>query len=874
MAGIAPTNQYFPADWAVDMRTLKEEYSNYEFVYYDAPDVSAGTRVRPEGEVDIASFQFLVLPNAPLADGNSSYAQLLIAPEFVRTTEVTAGKTGAVLQADDVYNNAKDWDKTTNIVVDGDQRFAVTPMQTCHLTFIANGGTLAESSQDVKQGGTITLPTPTRDYYDFDGWTLTNNADDTDYVNASAYVVPMQDSLTLYAKWTGKQVRYYVRHHKQNLTASGFLDSYEQQSLTDAVGTTVTATAKTYAGFTCQNPNITGVVRGESANPLILDLWYLRNTTNITLNAVGGKFENQQEITVLSGLFDTAVTDIPANPTRDGYIFSGWQNGTTPYTINKYPADNVTLTANWTAKTITLRFFLGDNTTTPFSTMYGKYGDSFEAPSVSVAEGYVFSGWKKADGTPMTYTTFPANDEDFHGAIVIDGNTLTLVVNGSQVGDPIEVRTGTQVTEESIAYTPDTGYRFTGWRTENSADGTLAEFPMTLTADTTLYGFTERETYSIHTTIYFEGEPEDGPSAENLFYGMPFDLPEPDDYTDIGYGFRGWYTDEAMTKLYQKPATMPAQNLVLYGEYYLMTGTIAFDLNGSGTTGSAPASITRQLNTTVTLPGGSGFSRKYYTFEGWSTSPTGTNAITKYTIYSEDTVTLYAIWKVNYMTVGFNLNGAETGTRPGNIQVEVGETIPAADLPQGSDFSKTGYIFAGWSDKANATSPIDSFKATAVGSKTLYAVWIADKVTLVAKEGSTTVIDDERGFIYGLETGVTEQKLRDSFLDVIGNGHIEFETALIGTGTVVNVINDYTGNVDATYQIVIFGDVNGDGNVNSSDVTELRNVNGGLTTLSKDSAEFFAADVTHDGNVNSSDITVARNANAGLMAIPQTIEEE
>ena len=68
--------------------------------------------------------------------------------------------------------------------------------------------------------------------------------------------------------------------------------------------------------------------------------------------------------------------------------------------------------------------------------------------------------------------------------------------------------------------------------------------------------------------------------------------------------------------------------------------------------------------------------------------------------------------------------------------------------------------------------------------------------------------------------------------------------------------------------------MNGDGNVNSSDITELRNLNAGLTTLDKDSAEYFAADITHDGNVNSSDITVARNANAGLMAVSQTIEDE
>ena len=202
-AGIAPTNQYFPADWAVDNRTLKDAYSKYEFVYYEAPDVSTGTRVRPDGEVDIASFQFLVLPSAPLADGVSSYAQLLLSPEFIRTPEVTGGKIGACLQADATYSNTKNWDKTTNAIVDSDIRFAVAPMQTCYVNFITNGGDTVDSVT-AKQGGTITLPTPTRQYYDFVGWTLTNEADDTDYLNASAYTVPEQDSITLYAKWRGK----------------------------------------------------------------------------------------------------------------------------------------------------------------------------------------------------------------------------------------------------------------------------------------------------------------------------------------------------------------------------------------------------------------------------------------------------------------------------------------------------------------------------------------------------------------------------------------------------------------------------------------------------------------------------------------------
>ena len=67
------------------------------------------------------------------------------------------------------------------------------------LTFDANGGTCNETSREVANGTAIgELPTPTRDYYAFDGWYL---SDGTTKVTAATVFTSGTDQ-TIYAHWT------------------------------------------------------------------------------------------------------------------------------------------------------------------------------------------------------------------------------------------------------------------------------------------------------------------------------------------------------------------------------------------------------------------------------------------------------------------------------------------------------------------------------------------------------------------------------------------------------------------------------------------------------------------------------------------------
>lgn len=151
-----------------------------------------------------------------------------------------------------------------------------------------------------------------------------------------------------------KYVRYIVEHYKQNADGSYTLADTEQPI--DEIGKTVTATPKTYEGYT-YNPNAAGtVVSGtlkEISSPddiVTLKLYY-----DITLYTVTVNGSYAQTTGAGSYAKDTTVT-IDAG-TRSGYTFNGWTstdgvtfaNAGSAQTTFTMPDKAVTVTANWTA---------------------------------------------------------------------------------------------------------------------------------------------------------------------------------------------------------------------------------------------------------------------------------------------------------------------------------------------------------------------------------------------------------------------------------------------------------------------------------------------------------------------------------------------
>ena len=220
-----------------------------------------------------------------------------------------------------------------------------------------------------------------------------------------------------------KYVRYIVEHYKQNADGSYTLADTEQPI--DEIGKTVTATPKTYEGYT-YNPNAAGTVVSGTLKAISSpdDIVTLKLYYDITLYTVTVNGSYAQTTGAGSYAKDATVT-IDAG-TRSGYTFDGWTSadGVTFADKNRtqttftMPDKAVTVTANWKKKSSGGSVFFWD---LKFDTNGGSKIDTvteWEYSTIDLdeyvpeKEGYKFVGWyadedltKKIDEVYLTQDT-------------------------------------------------------------------------------------------------------------------------------------------------------------------------------------------------------------------------------------------------------------------------------------------------------------------------------------------------------------------------------------------------------------------------------------------------------------------------------------
>jgi len=137
-----------------------------------------------------------------------------------------------------------------------------------------------------------------------------------------------------------------------------------------------------------------------------------------------------------------------------------------------------------------------------------------------------------------------------------------------------------------------------------------------------------------------------------------------------------------------------------------------------------------------------------------------------------------------------------------------------------------------------------------------------------SKNGSNCRIDFSNEFIYGLTPGITSL---DNDVETAPGCTMSYVPTAngFGTGTVVNGL--LGGKVMESYTVIIFGDVNGDGNINSIDAGIMVNVENYVVSWdpAADAAWLKAADVNGDGNVNGLDAGIAIDVENYIFGVNQ-----
>lgn len=144
---------------------------------------------------------------------------------------------------------------------------------------------------------------------------------------------------------------------------------------------------------------------------------------------------------------------------------------------------------------------------------------------------------------------------------------------------------------------------------------------------------------------------------------------------------------------------------------------------------------------------------------------------------------------------------------------------------------------------------------------------IVSVLSIASFNGS--VVDNSNKIIYGLSCNLDSIdeyiKPADSSMSIV------LDSAKIGTGTTVSIVD--SGEIVDSYEIVVFGDIDGNGLYDANDAFLVNMINAGLISVDNlGIAERTAADCNHDGIIDEADFELLVQAGILLDEVKQSAE--
>ena len=553
---------------------------------------------------------------------------------------------------------------------------------------------------------------PTRKGYNFAGWSTSANGNVVYQPGAEYKNDQNGGTVTLYAKWTAwKHTVTYDKNVPASSKKTDVKNMPGNQTKIYDQNLTLQSNVPTRVGYTfvkwTTNKDGTGTAYQPGSQ-----YSYNRDSDGgtVTLYAVWTpwKYTVRYDKNVPADSSSQTVSNMPADqtkteevnltlssnkPTRNGYIFNGWQaqiNGKAvdyqPGATLSYDPDVkgsvITLKAKWTAWKHTIHYDKNVPASSKKTNVTNMPGDQVKVfdttlsiqPMVPKRTGYTFKGWSTTANGKAEYQPGAKYNHDQN-----DG-TVTL-------------------------YAVWTPWKYKVQYDKNVSSDSSSQTVSNMPADQT-------KTEEVNLTLS-----SNKPSRH-------------------GYIFNGWQAQiNGKAVDYQPGATLSydvddkdGSTIILKAQWTAWKHTVHYDANG-GDQSSVPADQTKTFDQAMILSDKKP-TRHGYNFVRWNTKADGTG--TSYEVkgnYNHDqnggTVTLYAIWTPWVHTVHYDANGGDQSSVPSDQKKTYGQSMNVATKVP----TRNEYKFLGWTTGKDGSgtfyNPGDAYYHDQNGQTvTLYAKWV------------------------------------------------------------------------------------------------------------------------------------------------------
>ena len=603
---------------------------------------------------------------------------------------------------------------------------------------------------------------PTRKGYNFAGWSTSANGNVVYQPGAEYKNDQNGGTVTLYAKWTAwKHTVTYDKNVPADSKKTDVKNMPGNQTKIYDQNLTLQSNVPTRTGYTfvkwTTNKDGTGTAYQPGSQ-----YSYNRDSDGgtVTLYAVWTpwKYTVRYDKNVPASSSSQTVSNMPADqtkteevnltlssnkPSRNGYIFNGWQaqiNGKAvdyqPGATLSYDPDVkgsvITLKAKWTAWKHTIHYDKNVPASSSSQTVANMPEDDTKTFDITKTisstkpsrNGYIFNGWNtQKDGKGTAYASGAAYKHDQNGGTVTlyaqwtpwkHTVTYDKNVDPSSSSQTVTNMPGNQTKtfDEKLMISSTkpsrNGYIFNGWNTQKDGKGTAyasgAEYKHDQNGNTvTLYAQWTAWKHTVHYNAN-GGDQNSVPTDQTKTFDQAMILSDKKP-TRHGYNFVRWNTkaDGTGTSYEVKGNYNHDQNggtVTLYAIWTPWVHTVHYDANG-GDQNSVPndqkKTYGQSMNVATKVP-----TRNEYKFLGWTTGKDGSGTFYNpgdayYHDQNGQTVTLYAKW-IQLYTVKYD------GNQPAIKGVTV--TGSVANQTQGQDesiklqnnnFKNNSGIFKDWS---------------------------------------------------------------------------------------------------------------------------------------------------------------------------------